>query len=278
MADDLPVISVIIPARNAERELSECLRRVLEQDYPGERVEVLIAEGCSTDRTRAIAEQAAATDPRVRVVDNPTGLIPQGLNLAIAQACGEVIARVDAHSRIAPDYLSQCVRVLRETGAGNAGGPVRPRGEGYWGEAIAVSYGSWFGRGGARLHDPSYRGEADTVYLGCFPKALLIELGGFDETLSKNQDIELNHRIIESGRRVFLAPEIKAEYVVRSSLRALWRYHFDTGWWNIISWKRHPGSLSARHFAPLAFVLALIAAVIWAVLSPLGRQVLGGFG
>ena len=278
MSEELPLVTVIIPARNAERELGDCLRRVLEQDYPSERMEVLIAEGRSADGTRALAEQAANAHSRVRLIDNPTGLIPQGLNRAIAQAWGEVIVRVDAHARIARDYLRQCVRILYETGAGNVGGPVRPVGEGYWGAAIAAAYGSWFGRGGGKLHDPSYRGEVDTVYLGCFPKPVLEELGGFDESLSKNQDIELNHRLIESGHKVFLDPEIRSEYVVRSSLRALWRYHFDTGWWNIISWRRHPGSLSLRHFVPLAFVLALIALLVWAAFSTVGRQALGGFG
>ena len=125
----VPFVSVIIPVRNEANAIGCCLHTVLGQDYPADRMEVLLAEGQSTDRTREVLNEYALRDARVRVIDNPRGIVSTGLNAAIQAARGEVVLRMDAHTEYAPDYVRQCVAVLRETGADNVGGPwVAPRG------------------------------------------------------------------------------------------------------------------------------------------------------
>jgi succinoglycan biosynthesis protein ExoA len=214
--------------------------------------------------------QAVAEDARVRLIDNPGGQISRGLNRAIAAARGEIIVRVDARTRLTPDYVRQCVSWLAQTGAGNVGGHMRAVGEGWWGRAVAAAHHSRFGLGGGRFHDPAASGDVDTVYLGAFPREALEAVGGYDERLDRNQDIELNRRLRAQGRRVYLTPEIRSEYLCRSSLWSFCRRMFETGRWNLATIQITPGALSLRHFAPGAFVLALIAAGAAAFFSPVG--------
>lgn len=270
----LPVVSVIISVRDERQHVEPCLRSIARQDYPADRMEVLVADGESRDGTRAIVERLVAEDARIRLIDNPGGQISRGLNRAITAAGGDVIVRVDARTRLMPDYVTQCVRWLRKTGAGNVGGPMRAVGEGWWGRAIAAAHQSRFGLGGGRFHRADAAGDADTVYLGAFPREALEAVGGYDERLDRNQDIELNRRIRASSRRVCLTPAIESRYLCRSSLGSFCRRMFDTGRWNVMTVRLTPGTLSLRHFAPAISLLALLAAMIAALFSPAGRVLL----
>src|SRR5262249_39184565 len=155
-----------IPVRNEGKHIARCLEGVLSQDYPPERMEVLIADGMSDDDTRQVLARVAASDPRVRVLDNPGRIVSTGLNAAIRLARGEVIIRMDAHTVYASDYVSQCLAVLDETGSDNVGGPARTEAKRYWERAIAAAYHSRFACGGARFHDVAYEGPVDTVTYG----------------------------------------------------------------------------------------------------------------
>ncbi len=254
-----PLVSVVIPTRDEQATIAACLDAVLRQDYPAARMEVLVVDGRSTDRTRAIVGECAAADraARVRLLDNPRAITPVALNIGIRAARGAIVARVDGHTIIAPDYLRRCVETLRATNADNVGGLMRPRGRGYAGECIALATGSRFGIGDSRFHYDETGGAADTVYLGCFRRAIFARVGLFDESLVHNQDDELNDRIVAAGGRVWLDPRIRSAYYNRASWRSLGRQYYGYGYWKVRVLRRHPHALRARHLAPAALVAGL---------------------
>ncbi len=254
-----PLVSVVIPTRDEQATIAACLDAVLGQDYPAERMEVLVVDGRSTDRTRAIVGECAAADraARVRLLDNPRAITPVALNIGIRAARGAIVARVDGHTIIAPDYLRRCVDALRETNADNVGGLMRPRGRGYTGDCIALATGSRFGIGDSRFHYDETGGAVDTVYLGCFRRAIFARVGLFDESLVHNQDDELNDRIVAAGGCVWLDPRIRSTYYNRASWRSLGRQYYGYGYWKVRVLRRHPRALRARHLAPAALVAGL---------------------
>jgi len=255
-----PTVSIVIPARNEEQHIAACLQAILRQDYPADKLEVIVVDGCSTDATAQIARHILSSQTGIvwRVMENPERMTPVALNRGIEAATGDVIIRVDGHCDVATDYVSKCVEVQRRTGAGCVGGHMRPLAHGYVGQAIAASHSSRFGLGGGKFHDPSFEGEVDTVYMGCWPRSVFTEIGLFDESLCRNQDIEFNARIRRHGDRVYLSPSIKSTYHCRSSFVSLVKQNLANGLWNVYTVLRSPGSLSLRHFVPLVFILALL--------------------
>ncbi len=244
-----------MPVLNEERHLRAAVTRVLDQGYDGP-FEVLLAVGPSSDRTRAIADDLAASHPAVRVLDNPTGFTPAGLNIAIAAARHDVIVRVDGHGELSPGYIDTAVRLLEETGAANVGGLMDAQGTTPLTEAIAAAYNSRVGLGGGGFHLASTPpGPADTVFLGVFRRDVLREIGGFDESLHRAQDWELNYRLRQAGHLVYFSPELRVVYRPRDSVRALAKQFFRTGQWRREVIRRHPDTASLRYLvAPLAVV------------------------
>jgi glycosyltransferase involved in cell wall biosynthesis len=238
---------------------------VLAQDYP--RLEVLVIDGLSTDHT--LREIETIADARVRVISNPGRIQSCALNIGIRAAQGEIIARVDGHTLIAPDYMSRCVVHLQTTGAANVGGLLRFVGLTPMGKAIAAAYRSPFAVP-SRFHTSAQAGYVDTVYLGAWPRKIFEQIGLFDETLVANEDYELNYRIRRSGGRIYLAPDIHSEYYGRQTLSALWQQFFRYGGWKLNVLIKHPASVRLRHLVAPVFVAALIGG---AVLAPLSERV-----
>ncbi|MEM7140385.1 MAG: glycosyltransferase family 2 protein [Actinomycetota bacterium] len=256
-----PAVDVIVPALNAAGTLDACLDAVLDQDYPGV-INVTVAVGPGRDATWEIAAARSESDPRVVVVANPTGRTPVGLNLATAHGSADIVARVDAQSVLPPRYLRQAVSTLRKTGAANVGGIQRPVGDDGLQRVIAVGMCSPFGAGPARFRHDGYEGPADTVYLGVFRREALVAVGGFDETLDRNQDFELNHRLRSAGEQVWLDPALVVTYRPRATFQQLASQYFQYGAWKRHVLRRNPGSLKARQtVAPLLVVGLIISAV-----------------
>ena len=244
-----------MPVRNEEPHLEAAVGRVLAQGYGGE-LEVVIAVGPSSDRTREIADSLAAADDRIVVVDNPTGFTPAGLNLAIEAASHEIIVRVDGHAELCPGYITTAVETLRATGAANVGGLMDAQGRTPFEQAVAAAYNSHLGLGGGGFHlAATPAGPADTVFLGVFRRDALKEVGGFDESLHRAQDWELNYRLRRAGHLVWFTPELRVVYRPRSSLRALAKQFHLTGRWRREVIRRHPDTASRRYLAPPAAVL-----------------------
>jgi glycosyltransferase involved in cell wall biosynthesis len=263
----LPFISVILPIRNEANRIGACLESVLAQDYPRDRMEILVAEGMSKDGTRPIVESFCARDGRLRLIDNRRGIVSTGLNAALQAAHGEVIVRMDAHTEYAPDYLRACVTVLEETGADNVGGPARTQARTYRERAVAAAYHSRFGCGGARFHDVRHEGPVDTVTYGCWRKNTFAWVGLFDEELVRNQDDEHNLRLTRAGGRVWQSPRIRSWYRPRGSLRQLFRQYMQYGYWKVRVIQKHKLPASLRHLVPGLFIATMIillaAAPFW---------------
>jgi succinoglycan biosynthesis protein ExoA len=273
-----PLVSVIVPMRNEARSIGACLDAIRAQDYPADRLEIVVVDGGSTDGSRAIVDTVAAVDARVRCVDNPGGRIPAGLNVGIRACRGELVARVDARCLLDPDYLSAGVRVLAETGADNVGGPVRAATEDGAARVLALATQSRFGLGGAaaRYRDGGRR-EVDTVYLGFYPRRVLQRIGLYDEEMLRDQDDELNFRLRERGGRVVVDPAMRTRYLNSPSVGRFLRQNFLYGYWKVRVWQKHPRMMSVRHAVPPAFALAvLIAPVAAASSSHAARVVAAG--
>jgi glycosyltransferase involved in cell wall biosynthesis len=274
-APPLPAVSVVLPVLNEERHLRSAVRSVLDQDYAGD-IEVVLALGPSKDKSNSVAEDLAA-DPRIVLVDSPTGRTPNGLNLAIAASHYPVVARVDGHSVIPADYLRHAVDLLARTGADNVGGLMSAAGVTDVERAIAVAMTSKLGVGNAPFHVGGGEGPADTVYLGVFRRSALDRVGGYDETFARAQDWEMNYRIRSSGGLVWFSPELSVSYRPRSSLSALAEQYFHYGRWRRQVMRAHPGSVNLRYLAPPLALLGVVAGVVlstfltlWALTLPVG--------
>ena len=261
--EPLPLVSVIMPVRNEAAYIERSLGAVLDQDYPADRMEILVVDGLSDDGTREWVLARAAADARIRLLDNPARIVPPGLNLGIRQARGEIVVRVDGHCEIAPDYVRQCVEHLLAGFEGApveaVGGPIETVGETAESQAIALAMSSWFGVGGSAFRTVQDRAMlVETVAFPAYRRRTLQQLGPFDEELVRNQDDEYNYRLLKSGGRILLTPDIRSRYYSRSSLRSLWRQYYQYGFWKVRVMQKHPRQMRARQFVPPAFVAGLI--------------------
>jgi succinoglycan biosynthesis protein ExoA len=264
------VVSVIVPCRNERAYIVAFCHSVCEQQLPaGWQLQVLIADGLSDDGTREQLHAVAAQDGRFFCIDNPDRIVSPGLNAAIAQAAGEVIVRMDVHTRYAPNYLAQCIRALAETGADNVGGPWRAEAVEHPGnpsatsmqQAIAAAFQSTWVSGGALSRRLDYNGWVDTVYLGAWSRKTFERFGGFDETLVRNQDDEHNLRIRRGGGRVWQSAAIESAYRPRASLAALFKQYQQYGYWKPFVMRKHGQPAALRHLVPGLFVALLTLSV-----------------
>jgi succinoglycan biosynthesis protein ExoA len=265
---NFPLVTVIMPVRNEGAYMERSLRSVLAQNYPLDRIEVIIADGMSSDNTTEIVRAFQESHPCVMLIQNPGLIAPVGLNLAIANARGEIIVRVDGHCEIAPDYVSRCVAHLQNEGVQGVGGPIDTIGETFIARCIALAMSSKFGVGGSAFR--TVRGKSmltDTVAFPAYSRKAIERTGRYDEELVRNQDDEYNFRLRKLGGRILLAPDVHCRYYSRGSLRSLWRQYFQYGYWKVRVMQKHPLQMSLRQFVPAAFIMALVASVIASLLA-----------
>ena len=259
------LVSVIAPCRNEAAYIDAFCDSALAQRLPaGWRMELLVADGQSDDGTRARLQARALADARLQAIDNFGQIVSTGLNACLRRARGEVIVRMDIHTRFAPDYVAECLAALRRSGADNVGGPWVAQGQGAMAQAIAAAFQCRWVVGGARSRDVTYEGPVDTVYLGCWPRATLARVGGFDESLVRNQDDEHNLRLRLAGGRIWQSPRIRSWYVTRGSLAKLFRQQFQYGFWRPFVVRKHGQPASLRQLVPAIFVAALLGAALLA--------------
>jgi succinoglycan biosynthesis protein ExoA len=261
--DRINRISVIAPMLNEAPHVEQLVTDLATQDFAGE-VEILVADGGSSDGSVALltnaAEQLGLT---LHVLDNPAGWVSQGLNACIGRAIGDLIVRVDCHSRFPPDYLRLCAETSEATGADNVGGTPIAKGRTSTERAVAAAMDSPFGGiGWSRSQSAAGPVEVDTVTFGAFRSDAFRKFGLFDESLRRNQDDEFNVRIRVGGGRIVLEPSIKPEYIPRGKLRAVLRQYFEYGRWKVPVMRKHRRVLGLRSLAPAVFVLWLIALVV----------------
>ena len=244
-----PPVSVILTVVNEAAHLEESITAVLNSHYSGA-IEIAISVGPSRDSTREIADSLAQRDPRIKVIENPSGRTPDGLNSAIAATKNEIIMRVDGHSSIGPDYIREAVRTLRETGAVNVGGIMAAEGITAFQRAVARAMRSPIGVGASRFHTGGSAGSVDTVYLGVFKRSALIGVGGYDSRFTRAQDWELNYRLREKGGVIWFNPNLTVTYRPRSTFRSLAKQYFEYGRWRAAVTRYHKGTANFRYLAP----------------------------
>ncbi|MEO0024042.1 MAG: hypothetical protein RL196_483 [Actinomycetota bacterium] len=266
----LKTISFVMPVLNEERYLRTAVESIFEQDHP-DAVEVVLALGPSTDQTNSIADSLVAEAQQqgrhLKLVSNASGTTSGGLNAAIAAATGDVVIRVDAHSKLSRGYAALALNILNETGAANVGGLMRAVGHTPFQTAVAWAYMSRFGLGGGAFHVGAEAGPADSVYLGVFRRTALGAVGGFDETFVRGQDWQLNLRLRESGQVVWFDPRLEVEYHPRSSWAKLAKQFFDTGFWRGQLVRHNPKSSNPRYLAPPLLVLMCVLGITAGVLG-----------
>ena len=282
-------ISVILPIRNEEKYLADAVSAILAQHYDG-KLEVILAVAPSTDKTLEIAQQLHINDPRVVIVDNPTGRTAAGLNLAIAASQYSIIVRVDGHSNIPSNYCQLVSEILEKTGAVNVGGVMAAEGQALFQRSVARAMRSPLGVGASRFHIGGSAGEVDTVYLGAFRKEALVAIGGFDERFTRAQDWELNFRLRQAGGVIFFDPRLIVTYRPRSTIKALAKQYFEYGRWRRVISRRHQGTINYRYLAPPFTVAAttlslllgwlispylLIPALVYAVFILIASVIIG---
>src|SRR5262245_22194158 len=238
--DVLPLVSVVIPVRNEGNFVADLVRSVLSQDYPPDRMEVIVADGQSTDGTRERLSELQAREPRLIVLDNPGRIVSTGLNLAVARARGDVIVRIDGHALIAPDFLRQNVQLLADhPEAWSVGGPIRHAASTTFGRAVAAAMAHPLGVGNALHRYPDYEGFVEGAQFPAFRRWVFDRVGMFDERLVRNQDDEFNFRIRQAGGRIYVSPKVRYSYFVRERVSQLFRQYFQYGFWRIPVIEKH---------------------------------------
>jgi len=274
----MPLVTVVVPCYNEQETIGLLLQAIYAQSFPLAELEVVIADGLSTDQTRQQIQnfQRKHHDLVVRVVDNVRRTIPSGLNAAIRAAEGQIIIRLDAHSIPYPDYIAQCEAALRSGCGDNVGGlwEILPGSKNWLAKSIAVAAALPLGAGDARYRIGGAAQAVDTVPFGAFYRSLVERIGYFDETLLTNEDYEFNVRIRRSGGRVWMDPMIRSKYFARSTLGALWRQYWRYGFWKAQMLRRYPSTLRWRQAIPPVLVLSLFLFSVAALWLPVFRWLL----
>ena len=273
-----PDVDVVMPIRNEADHLAAAIAAVRSQEYPGT-VRVFLGVGPSDDGTDRVAAELASTGDDIVVVDNPTGLTPTALNVAIRAGSAPIVVRVDGHSELSDGYIRRAVEIRQRTGAVNVGGLQVPIATTPFEEAVAAATTSWLGTGGASYRVGGQAGPVDTVFLGVFDRAAIESVGLFDERLIRNQDYELNIRLRKAGGTVWFDPELSVGYRPRGSWKALAKQYFEYGRWKAVVMRLHPQSARLRQLAPPAAVagvaLSMVAASRWRVLFIIPAMAVG---
>jgi len=264
-----PLVTILVPMRNEANCIAACLESLRRQDYPADRLEILVLDGESTDPSAAIVRIVSAGDSRVRLLPNPRRLQAAGLNLGIQEARGDIIVRADAHAVYGPAYVAKCVAHLIAGRAENVGGLQRPEGNTPFSRAVAAALQTPLGAGNAPYRLAREVRYADTVWLGAWRVETLRDLGGFRDDMAANEDYELNCRLRECGGRILLDPSLPSTYYPRTSPRRLWRQYFQYGKGKIQCLRAHPDSLVLRQLVVPVAVAVLVISLLLIPLTPL---------
>lgn len=286
MTDEaLPFVSIIMPIRNEADFIERAIRSILDNDYPIDRIEVLVVDGMSTDGTRDTVQQLCKQDNRVSLYDNKRKVVPSALNIGIGNSKGQILIPVSGHAEVANNFIKQSVQQLQENPeVWCAGGPVETVSTTYIGKAIATALTSPVGIGNAMWRLGNYEGYVDTLAFGAYWRWVFDKIGLFDEELVRNQDDEFNLRVILAGGKIWMSKSIQSTYFSRGSLSKLWKQYFQYGFWRIRTLQKHYRPGAVRRLVPLLFVISFIILILagffwyrfwWLLLIELTLYVIG---
>jgi len=265
------MISIVLPCRNEERYIAGCLESILATTYPLDRIELLVVDGMSDDRTCEIVKEFVARYPAIRLLENRGRITPAALNVGIRAATGEIIMRMDAHVVYPVNYIPRLLDALLNSDADNVGGIIitLPADDSIMARAIAVGLSHPFGVGNSyfRIGVGAPR-WVDSVPFGCFRREVFDRIGLFDEELIRNQDDEFNLRLIKYGGRILLLPDVVSYYFARRSLGDLVRMYYQYGYYKPLVARKVDGVMTVRQLVPGLFVLTLVGTTALAPLLP----------
>ena len=275
-AEREPLVSVVVPARDEEQTLDLCLASIMAQRWPADRLQVVVVENSSRDRTRAVAEAWSARDARVSVVVSRAANHAEAMNAGIRAARGEIVARVDAHSYVDRDYVAEVVAALdRHPQAAVVGGAFLPVGETLRERVAGLARSSRIGVGSGYGADRVPQDHpVRSVQCGAYRREALLAVGGFDPAMAYGEDEELHWRLRQRGFQVMLCPALRQLYRPRGSLAGLWRQYWNYGRGRMRVLRKHPDFLAPRHLAPSALVVALAALAAAGTVVPAARTAL----
>jgi glycosyltransferase involved in cell wall biosynthesis len=255
--------SVVVPIRNEEKYIATCLKSLLQQSLPCESYEIIVVDGRSSDRSREIVEEIRRDFPNVYCLDNPAAIAPVAMNIGIRNARGHVIIRADGHNFYPHTYIENCVKYLDQTGADNVGGPwlTVPADNTFGARLVAAILSNPFGVGGSRFRTSQADGFVETVPFGAFRRELFDRIGFYNEKLVRNQDNELNARILAAGGKIYQTSALQTEYHPVATFTALLTQIFKTSQWHVFSIRENKSSMGFRHLAPAGFVLILFGLI-----------------
>jgi len=279
LSPDRPLVTAVIPCRNEARYIGPCLESLIGCDYPKDRLEVLVCDGLSDDGTREIVTGYAARHSFIRLVDNPRRITPCAMNAGIKEARGDVIMPMGAHAVYSPSYISQLVTALEETGADNVGGVLvtLPANGTPLARALAVGLSHPFGVGNSYFRiGAAERRLVDTVPFGCYRRAVFDRIGVFDEELVRNQDDELNARLLKQGGRIMLIPEVVSYYYARGSLSQVARMFYQYGYFKPLAARKVGRIMTVRQVVPALFVVSLAVTGVAGLWSAVARSLCAG--
>lgn len=271
MSTNIIEVSIIIPCRNEEKFIGMCLDSIISQDYPREKLEILVIDGMSKDKTKKIVKKYSKKHPLIRLIENPQYFTPFGLNLGITNTIGDIIIRMDAHAIYTKDYISKCVNYLKKYNVDNVGGVIKilPRNKTLIGQSIALALSHPFGTGNSYFRIGSKEPRmVDTVFGGCYKKEIFDKIGLFNENLIRSQDIEFNLRLKKAGGKTLLAPDIVAYYYPKNSLWDFFIHTISDGIWAIYPLKFQKMPFKIRHYIPFIFITSLIILLLLSMFLP----------
>lgn len=274
---DLPFVTIAMPCLDEEAYIEACVRSVAAQDYPRDRMEILVADGGSTDRTREILAHLAEEDPRIHVIDNPARIQAAGMNEIIRRSKGDVVVRMDVHCEYARDYVSKCIDALERTSADNAGGAQRARARSWFQKALCAALESPLGVGGAAYRSPDNEGFVDTVFLGAFRRRVFETVGMYDPHAITNEDSELNQRIIGAGGKIFLSKDVVVHYFPRDSFTSLAKQYYKYGRGRARTLLKLGKFLSVRPAIPFLMVVGGTVLLATSSIQPLTPFAFGAY-
>lgn len=268
-ASDDVAISVIVPVYNEAKHIERTLRSILANSGT-DAVEVIVVDGMSEDGTRPIVQRLAVDHANVRLLDNPHRTVPHAMNLAIRAARGEILVRVDGHAEIAPDFLAMCLLELdAHPECACVGGAIEYVPDGTYAPSISMAMASSFGVGNATFRLGGRDGYVDTLAFGAYRKSALVEIGLFDEELVRNQDDELNYRLLQAGHKIWLSKRIRSRYYGRSTFPKLFRQFFQYGYWKVFVNRKHRVVTTLRQLVPPLFVVSIGSLAVAPLVLPI---------
>ncbi len=275
MENCCPTVTIVIPMRNEERRIGRCLDSILANEFPKDQLEIVVADGMSTDHSRTIVAERASRFPIIFVIDNPKKIVSSALNLGISRARGQVIIIMGAHAEYPRNYIGTCIRELARTNADVVGGMLntQPGADTLVARSIALMTQHPFGVGGSAFRTRRAGRDVDTVPYGAYRREVFGRVGLFNEQLTRNQDFEFNARVRKSGGRLFLSPDLEVVYYNVPDFRSLSAQAFNNGFWLTKMWYASRASFRVRYAIPLTFALVLLVSIFLVPFAPWAKAI-----